>query len=789
VSSTLAVVTLGLGIGGTTAMFSVVDGVLVRDLPYRDPGSLVSVWKAWPSWQGVDGLDYVWDHIHIPWRDYLHVRDGATTLSDVAAHQNDGMVLTGTGEPEELSVGMASANLFDLLGVRPILGRTFAPGEVPPEGDAAPLVVLSHEIWARRFGADRRVVGSTVRLDGLPHEVIGVLPPGFRLGSDLLATHENAGTADPGLRDLWAPLGLDGVDCGNCFELLARLAPGRSIEDARADVQRLMTVGPSDQIALVVPRKDMVTAGFGTPLLMLLGAAGVLLLIACTNVAGLLLGEAAGRRQEISVRVALGAGRGRILRQLLTESVVLGLAGSAAGVALAWLGTDALLALAPPLPRLEEVGLSRRVLAFAVLCGAGTGILFGLAPALSLASGPTAARLHGRRGASDQGARSLQGTVVALQVAMTVVLLVAGGLFGRSLARVMAVDPGFAPDRLAALSVSPPPGHASEPTDLDLLHAELVAALLRVPGVESVATVNTLPFPGGVDSHAFQFDRAGERVVTTQWARRVSTSYFETMRIPLLLGRLLSDDDGPADPGAMLVSESLAERNWPGESPLGATIRYMGREWTVVGVVGDVRQRALGAPVEATFYTSVRQLTGASLSIAVRTTADPAAAVPALRAAIRAVDPDIPITEATTMRVLMRESEADDRFRALLMWTFAGLATALAAVGIFGVTARAVASRSHELGIRTALGARAAGLVGLVIRDGLPSVLAGTLGGLVGAYWLASLIGHLLYGVGARDPATYGSVAGLVVLVCLAAAYLPARRVTRISPSEVIAEE
>jgi putative ABC transport system permease protein len=785
----IAVSTLALGIGGTTAMFSVVDGVLIKDLPYEEPATLVSVWKAWPSWRDQDGLDYVWDHIQFPWEDYLSVREQVPSLSRVGAYQNDDQVLYGRGSPTPVSTGLASANLFDLLGVRPLLGRTFSLDEVPPEGEPARVVILSHEIWEGRFGRATDVLGQTARLDDEVYEVIGVLPDRFRLSSDLITTHENGGAVDDGLRDVWLPLGSDGVDCGNCFELIGRLAPGRTLDDARSQVQAAMTYrpAPEDQVARVVPRKDVVTRGFGTPLLVLLAAAGLLLLIACTNVAGLLIGEASGRQREIAVRAALGARRSRIVRQLLTESLLLGVAGASAGLAVALVGTDMLLSVAPPLPRLEEVGVSTRVLAFAAGAGLMTGLLFGLAPTLSLGRHSGDGVLRARGEAS--GNRLLQSTIVSVQVALTVVLLVAGGLFGRSLTRVMAVDPGFDPERVATMGVAIPPGRPAEHDDAQRFYGGLMDVLSQIPGVDAVSVTSVLPFPGGTNSHSFMYERGGEDLRSTQWARWVAPSYFEALGIPLIRGRLLNDRDVIDAPGAMLVSESLARRNWPDGSALGARVRYFGRDWSVVGVVGDVRQKALGSPPEATFYVSTGQLSRRSMDVVARTAGDAADAMPALREAIWSFDPDIPISAPATMTELVRASEADDRFRALLMWTFAAWAVVLASVGLFGVTARAVGSRSRELGIRSALGARSSSLIRLVVRDGVASSLAGTALGIVGAYWLSSLIGHLLYEVDSHDPVTFAGATGLSVIVCLAAAYTPARRVTAIAPMEVISEE
>jgi len=790
--ATVAVLTLGLGIGGTTAIFSVVDGVLIRDLPYRNPERLVSIWKAWPEWQEVDGLEYVWDHIHFPWIDYMNVRENATTLSGVAAFYNDERVLVGEGRPEKLSLGMASANLFQVLGVQPTLGRTFLEKEVPPgTAEGAPVAVLSYELWVRRFGSDPDVLGRSIQLDEARYQVVGVLPPGFRLGSDLIATHDKGGGVDPGLRDVWIPLPPveASIDCGNCFEVLARLTPESTIEQVRGEVQALMTMGPESQLARVVSRKEVVTRGFTTPLFVLLGGAGCLLLIACVNVAGLLIGEAAGRQHEVAVRSALGAGRRRVVRQLLTENVLLGLMGSAVGILVAWLGTDALLATAPPIPRLAEVRLSGRVLALAMVAGVGTGVLFGLAPSLTLAGRSLGRGLGVRAQASHKGGRTLQRAVVTIQVGLTVVLLVAGGLFCRSFMRLMDVEPGFDPERLAVVEISVPPGAPDEPDETERFFREIVRALEAVPGVSSVGGIQVLPFPGGLNSQTIQISKNGEHAWVAGWARFVLPSYHETMGIPLLAGRLLSHADAADAPRAMLVSESLAELYWPGEPPVGVRVGYNGETWTVVGVVGDVSQKSLAAGVEGTFYVSTAQYPRRSLTLVARTSDNPARYLPVLREAVWSEDPDIPISASTTVEELVHAAESDDRFRAVLTSVFAALAMLLAAVGVFGVTARGVAQRTREMGIRTALGAQSSELVGLALRGTMASAALGTALGLLAAAWTSNLITHLLIGVEGRDPITFAGVGSLLLAVCLIASFLPAHRVTKIQPMEVISEE
>lgn len=791
--ATIAVLTLALGIGGTTAIFSVVDGVLIRDLPYRDPSSLVSVWKAWPSWRGQGLLDSVWDHIRFPLADYLNIRDHAETLGDIEAYTVRRYVLTGDGSAEEVSVGLATEGLFSLLGVHPILGRAFSERETVPVATRGPRVaLLSHELWVSRFGGEPGVLGRAIVMSGEAYEVVGVLPPDFRLVSDMVTSGENGGVTDAGIRDVWAPLGRAETDCGNCLEVLVRLAPGHSVGDARREMQGLLIDHPGDppdQIARVVEYKQRLVRGFGAPLLVLFGAAAVLLLIACLNVAGLLVGEAMRRHQEIAVRSALGAGRWRIARQLLTESALLGLIGAAAGIVLARLGIAALLSVAPPIPRLEEVGVSGRVLAFAIGTGIATGIAFGLAPALSLI-GPRGV-LAARGVSRGREIRWLHGGVVSIQLGLTVILLVAGGLFGRSLTRLMSIDPGFNPEGLATFAFDVPRARATSDETIAQFQAEVFRVATAVAGVSTVSATSELPFPGGKWSRSFALEPDGPMSEIAMWHRSVRPNYHETMGIPLLAGRMLSEADGPGAPDVILVSESFAEQVWPGESALGKRIYKTGPVggWTVVGVVGDVRHKTLGAAAEPTIYRTTAQAPMRRLYLVARTNHDPASIMAVLQQSIWAEYPDTPITEAGVMTTLVRDSEADDRFRAVLMWTFSALAVLLASVGVFGVMARAVASRTREIGIRTALGARGTALIALVLRDGLICATIGIGIGLIGATWLAGVIRHLLYDLDARDPLTYVVVALLAMMVCVVAAYVPARRILGVSPMEALTDE
>jgi predicted permease len=592
----IATFTLALGIGGTTTIFSVVDGVLIRELPYRNASSLVSVWRAWPSWREQGLLDSIWDHIHFDLGNYHSIRDLATTLSHIEAHRAVRMVLTGIGRAEEASVGLATAGLFELLGVYPVIGRTFAAEEaLPSTASGARVALLSHQLWVNRFGTDAGVIGRSIVMSGESYEVIGVLPAEFRLVSDMITRHENGGATDAGIRDVWIPLGQNRADCGNCLEVLARLVPGRTTLDARAEVQRLLIDGSGqpDQLARVVAHKERLTQRFAGPLLVLFGAAGVLLLIACLNVAGLLAGEATRRHQEMAVRSALGAGRARVARQLITESALLGLIGAAIGVVLSIVATRLLLSVAPPMPRLHEVGVNLRVLVFATLTGIITGVGFGFAPALSRIAPGSA--LQSRGSTRGKRVRYLHTAVVAVQIAFTVMLLIAGALLGRSLSRLMSVEPGFEPERLATFAFDVPNARATDDESIRQFQNEVVRVASGVRDVRAVSLTTELPFPGGKGSRSFALRPDGPMSSIAMWHRSILPNYHETMGISLLAGRTLSTLDGPGAPNAIVVSQSFAEQIWPGESPLGKRIYRTGPvgEWTVVGVVGDVRHKTL----------------------------------------------------------------------------------------------------------------------------------------------------------------------------------------------------
>ncbi len=790
--TSVAVLTLGLGIGCATSVFSVVDGVLIRPLPYADPGSLVTVVEVQRQAAEDQAPHIAGRGLPFTWQDYLLLRD-AVTLMDVAVFHGAGeMPLTGAGSPEQLSVGLASANLFDLLGVGFHMGRGFVAGEDGDVvGQAAQSVVLSHELWRRRFGGDPGVLGAAVNLGGTPFVVVGVLPSGFRLQSEIMNVVR--GGTDLGLRDLWVPLGQPGGGLqsqGNAFEVLGRLHDGVTPTQARAEVDAILanTPGGQPQGARIIPRQEIVTRGFGAPLVILFVGAGLLLLVACANVATLLVSEATQRRTEIATRAALGAGRRQLWRQLLTESVLLGLAGSLAGIALAAVGTRVLLELAPPIPRIEEVVVGTRVLAFAVGAGLGTGVLFGLAPMAVLLRSPLSGVLARRSRGASQGRTRFQAGAVVVQYTLTVVLLVLGGLFARSLLTAGHIDPGFRPDGVATLRVDVPSGRYPAQDDVSRYFQQVVQALEAEAGVESVAGSYGLPFPGGAPTNGLEIP-SGSGVGMAARRRTVLPAYHETLGIPLVSGRYLADTDAADRPRAMVISESLARRFWDDSSPVGTTVAFWGADWTIVGVVGDVRHTDVFSQGEPTFYVPFAQAPRRNLNLVVRTAGDPADALPRLQDAVWTVDRDIPLTELGTLRGLMDASLAEARFRALLVLVLGAMAAVVAAVGIFGLTARAVARSGRELGIRMALGARRRRLLAGTLGRGLLLAGTGLATGLAAAMEVDRVVAHLIVGVEPGDPLVYAVVIAGLLVVCCTAILVPAMRVASLEPSTVLREE
>lgn len=779
-----AILTLGLGIGGTTAIFTVVDTVLLHPSPWREPGRLVNVWTTYPHWRGEESLDAFWDRIALSYPEYEDWRAGTRLFSETALYTLVGATLTGDGVAERLTVGVGTASLLSVLGIRPAMGRWFLPGE---DVEGRRLVVLSDGFWRRRFGSDRDVLGSTIVLNDERFTVIGVLPPGFALKNVFVP-------GNTGAHDAWLPIGL-GADLtrrGNhAFDAIGRLAEGATLEAALAEATPLLRGDspPERRGVRMAYREEVEVGGLRLPLLLLLAASGVLLLIACGNVATMLLGESLGRRPEMATRAALGAGRRRIARQLLTESVVLGLAGALAGGFAALALTKLIVALGPPLPVAREIAVSIRVLLFTSALGVLTGLFFGLAPAATLQG--VGLREAMQRGVQSRGRGDwrLQHGVIVLEVALTVILMVCGGLLARTVINLVAIDPGFTTERLAVVDVSPLTPRFT-PERVSGMYGQALLNIEGIAGVERVSGVSTLPLDGPSSSTSLDIEgrpqETGNDPGPEGQRRVVFPGYHEVMEIPLLEGRLLAPSDGPDAPLAMLVSERFARVYWTDRSPLGARVRYDQRWWTVVGIVGDVRHGALDEEPVATFYVPFAQAPMRAMTLVASTAVPPDALLPALRNAVRSADPDVAITGTHTMASLVSRAAEDERYRAILIAVFAAAAAVLAAIGVFGVTARAVARRGAELGVRLALGARVPALTGGVVGGHLTTVLVGVGIGLIGAGWASRLLAGFLFGVDPGDPATYVGVAAVLIGATLVSSWLAARRIGRVDPVEVL---
>ncbi|MFL5578190.1 MAG: ABC transporter permease [Gemmatimonadaceae bacterium] len=775
------VATLALGIGANAAIFSVVNAVLLRPLPYGDPDRLVMVWGRYPDF-GRTGTS-------LP--DFTDWRAGTTgSFAEMAAWHGTLFNLTGQGEPEQLRADRVSANFFPALGVRPALGRGFLPEEEKVGGDDD-VVVLSHALWQRRFAGDPRVVGQSIDLSGRKYTVVGVAPRGFRFFQDV---------------DLWAPLRADTATMmaqrrSEYMNVFGRLRPGVSVERARADLaaveKRLAAEYPQTNAALqteVLSMKEDLVQAVRPALLVFSAAVGLVLLIACANVANLLLARAAAREREVAVRVALGAGRGRLVRQLLTESVLTALLGGAVGLLLAVWGVSALRAASPAglLPRLGEVRIDPSVIAFALVLAVATGFLFGLAPALRLAGGALHDALkEGSRGASGGAVTRFRNALVLGEVAVAVVLLVGAGLLIRSFERLNRVDPGFQPANVLSYGVVLPRAKYGEIDEVPAVYARLLERTRGIPGVRAAAASGNLPMQGS-GYVTFAIEGGPERTQGQQTEDLqpfvVTPDYFRVLGIPLRRGRLIEARDVAGAPRVAVINEEMARRYFAGRDPLGLRVTFgdpadTAAAWyTVVGVVGDVAQEGLTARPYAQLYRALDQVPQRSVWISMRTAGDPMAVAGAARAALGAVDPQLPLNDLRTMEDRIAQDIARPRVSVALLACFSAVALVLAAIGIYGVVAYTVAQRTREIGIRMALGARPDGVLRLVLRQGLAPVAAGVGVGLAASLAATRVMHSLLYGVSATDPLTFVAVALFLGAVALAATWLPARRATRVDP-------
>ena len=771
----IAMLTLALGIGANTAIFSVVNGVLLRPLAYSNPDRLVMIWGHH------EGIGH--EAASLP--DFLDWREQGTAFEGMAAVANTRFDVTGDGEPERIEAALTTANFFHVLGVTPALGRAFNPDEETSGRDR--VVVLSHGFWERRFGSRADVVGRTITLSGLPYTVVGIAPAGFKFGNP---------------SDLWAPLRTD-TTRGRRADFLAvvgRLGPGTTLDQAQA---QMTTIGRALEAQYpesntgwspeLVSLKEQIVGGIRPALLIFMGAVGLVLLIACANVANLMLMRAAAREREMAIRAALGAGRKRIVRQMLTESLVISLLGGALGLLLAAWGMSALgAAQTGSIPRLEESGVDGRVLLFTLLLSIVTGLLFGLAPALRLVRGKTQASLReGARGASGGiGVHQLRGALVLAEVALALVLLVGAGLLIRSFDRLSQVNPGFDSHAVISAQVVLPRVRYAESASQLAFFDQLLQSARAMPGVESAALASDAPLSGGGNYLSFEVaGRPQPSSSAVQDAEVLVTGpdYFRTLRIPLRSGRVFATQDDARATKVAVINGAMARRYWPGGDPIGARITLGdpadSASWrTVVGVVGDVRQNALNDDPYPQLFLPLAQTPQRSMLLLARTTGDPAALAAPIRRAVVSLDSDLPVSDVRTLDDRLQQSIAQPRVSMLLLGLFALMALVLAAVGIYGVLSYTVTQRTRELGIRMALGAESNSVLKMVISQAMAPAIVGVLVGLAGAWGATRLMSTLLFGVSATDPLTFAAVALFLLAVALVASWVPARRATRVDP-------
>jgi predicted permease len=778
--TTVAVLSLGLGIGGNAAMFSLVNGVLIRPLPYPEPGRLVRVTEYYPK-GGIVALQQL------------------SRSMDIAACTPDWEYnLTGQGDAVHLMGSAATANLFEVLGAHTEMGRVFQPAEDLPGLDQ--IVILSHSLWQDKFAGDPNIVGRPIYIDGQARKVVGVMPPDFAFPSTTV--------------QLWIPVRLDpGDEIGywnaGWMPLVARLRPGATLAQARGElrslVPQLVPMFPYPMPAnwnsssTVVQLQDDMVGDVRSNLLVLLGAVTLVLLIACANVAGLLLARASSRQKEIAVRTALGAGRGRIVRQLLTESVVLGLAGGGLGLLFGLQGLSVLKSVLPAsTPRLAETAIDWRVLLFVAVLAILTGLVFGLAPAISASRLNLTESLKARGQGSGGSAIRLRSLLITGEVALAVVLVIGAGLLIKSLWLLTQANPGFMPERILTARVFPSEGSCGQRAACISMYEEMVRQARRITGVADVVAANSIPLgrdlpalPVELEDHPLE---ATDQLAPMLWAGAVTPRYFELMHIPILRGRTFADGDSEKSPLVVIVSASTARRYWPNEDAIGKHIRVVWEQQQreVVGVAGDVRQYDLAdkSPgwISGEFYmpypqsVDLKRQLPTTMALIMRISEDPSTVEGEIRRVVANMNPNLPVSDVRTMETMVSASTSPSRSMMWLFASFAGSALILAAIGTYGVVSYTTAQRMYELGLRVALGASRAELFALVLKQSLRLVTIGLAIGIAGAIALTRLLASFLYGVTATDPVTFIGVGVLLIAVAFLAGYFPARRAGSADP-------
>jgi predicted permease len=788
----VAVLTLALGIGANTAIFSIVDAVLLRSFPYPDPDQLVLMFVV-PLQQPdvLSGFSY---------RDFTECREQNRAFSEMAGNSFHDLTLTGAGEPSIVNTAAVTPEIFPLLNAKPLAGRTLLP-EDGMQG-ASSVAVLSENLWRSRFGSNPALIGQSITLDMRLFTVVGILPASFRYPDG--APHQ----------DVWIAIAQDPLFGPRMSEPgarvlvgIGRIKPGVSLTQAQAEMNtlgaRLAKQYPAQDSGLTIriePYRQVVVGNVKSALLILLGAVGLLLLIACANIANLLLSRATSRGREIALRIALGAGRARIVRQLLTESGLLGLLGGFAGVLLAAWGVSSLRPFLPSnVIQISSIHVGGSVLAFTLLLSLAAALAFGLAPAL-LAT-PSNLQTNIKEGGERTGHRRshhVRSFLAISEISLAMVLLVAGGLVMRSFLLVTSVNPGFDPKNVIEAEVSLPQFQYSTPQQWTAFSNELLARLHAQPGLRDTALAAPLPMDRQGEAN-FEFNIVGNPPLppgksTTADYATVSPDYFRVMRIPLLQGRFFSEQDSPSNPNAAIISETLARRYFPNQDPIGRQMRFgfppdsnVSRD--IVGVVGDVRDVALSRKPGPIMYVPFAQAPLYGGEVVVRSSLSASSVAAGIRQAVHSIDKDLPVTDVESFPDALGASVTQERFRTLLLSSFSGMALILAAVGIFGVISYSASQRTHEIGIRMALGAQQRDVLRLMLGQGAKLALLGLGAGALAALVLTRLMASLLYGVSASDPLTFGAVAIVLFGVAVTACYIPARRAMRVDPMVALRHE
>ena len=788
----IAVLTLALGIGANTAIFSVVNAVLLNPLPYKDPDRLVSLWENVPT--------------HGRWRaspaNFFDWKKQNTVFQDVVAFGGAAVTLTGDGEPEQLHGARVSSGYFAVVGIEPALGRSFTVEEHEP--GKGRVVILGHNLWQRRYGGDRNIVNRNVTLDGSSFTVVGVMPAGIY---PVRPTTSGNISFDEQQQDFLTPMSFTptwaAVRSAHVLGVLARLKPGVSLEQATTEMKTIAARLEQEHAEnrgegiIVNAFMNEVVGDVRPALLTLLGAVALVLLIACANVAGLLLAQHAGRSKEIAIRAALGAARTRLVRQFFLEGLLLSALGTVAGIALASFGIKVLLQFVPAgVPRLTQVGLDWRVLGFTMLIALGTCLIFGLVPAWH-ASRPdlqTALEQSGRTSGPGASRLRFRQVLVVFQVSIAVMLVIGAGLLVKSFWLLQRVDPGFQKEGVLTAGLTLPVSKYSQPDQINNFHKQLLERISVVPGVKSATIAYDHPLTSNwVDSFEIE-GRVAPPESRSQSANFVpiGSEYFDTVGLKLVTGRRFTAQDDQDHPGVTLINESFAKHYFPNENPVGLRMKLAppARIWDnqkltsfeIIGIVRDVKLAGLEAPSEPAYYIPASQAPLEDMVLLVRTTTDPLSIAGAVRQAVWSIDPNQPISNVSTMEKVVEDSIGQRRLNMLLMGLFGGLAMLLSAVGIYGLLSHAVTQRTQEMGIRMALGAQVSDVLKLVLKQGMMLVLAGEAIGLLGAFMLTRLMQGLLFGVTPNDATTFVVVVGVLTIVALLACYIPARRATKVDP-------